>query len=121
MLKSAASHAAHLVMEAVVGAVGLVAIAGCVLAWRLGQGPIDITALAQREIYRLPAAGAHVSVGHAELAWEGFSRSEQRAGYQVAQRRHRRCERRFAGAPGRRTRDAGGGPVAGGAAGAAHR
>src|SRR5277367_2627452 len=72
MLKTAASHAAHFLMEALVGIVGLIAIAGCILAWRLGQGPIDITALAQREIYRLPAAGARVTVGHAELAWEGF-------------------------------------------------
>src|SRR5580698_417194 len=72
MLKTAASHTAHLLMEALLGIVGLIVIAGCILAWRLGQGPIDITALAQREIYRLPAAGARVTVGHAELAWEGF-------------------------------------------------
>jgi hypothetical protein len=72
MLRTAASHTAHLVMEALLGAAGLIVIAGCVLAWRLGQGPIDITSLARREIYRLPTAGARVQVGHAELVWEGF-------------------------------------------------
>jgi hypothetical protein len=76
MLKATGSHAAHLLMEAFVGLVGLVAIAGCVLAWRLGKGPIDITALVQRELYRMPSAGAHIVVGHAELAWEGFRESD---------------------------------------------
>jgi hypothetical protein len=72
MLKSAANHLAHVVMEGLVGIAGVVAIAGCILAWRLAQGPIDITRLAQREQAALAGAGSHLSVGHAALAWEGF-------------------------------------------------
>lgn len=72
MLKATGSHAAHLLMEALIGLTGLFAIAGCVLAWRLGQGPIDITQLAQRELFRVQTAGARISIGHAEIAWEGF-------------------------------------------------
>jgi hypothetical protein len=59
-------------MEVVVGVAGVLAIAGCVLVWRLAQGPIDITTLVQREQHRFPNGGAEWSVGHAALAWEGF-------------------------------------------------
>ncbi len=72
MLKSATSHLLHLVVEAVLGVLGVLAIAGCVLAWRLSQGPIDITWLAQREQHYLTGAGAHLTIGGAALAWEGF-------------------------------------------------
>jgi hypothetical protein len=72
MLKSASSHAAHFVTEAVLGLVGLVVLAGCVLAWRLAQGPIDITTLAQRAQTSLTRAGATLTIGHAALTWEGF-------------------------------------------------
>lgn len=72
MLRATTSHALHLLMEGVVGLIGLAAIAGCVLAWRLAQGPIDLTSLARRELFRVPAAGAVLSVGQAQLAWEGF-------------------------------------------------
>jgi hypothetical protein len=72
VLKSATSHVLHLVVEAVLGVLGVLAIAGCVLAWRLAQGPIDITWLAQREQHYLTGAGAHLSIGGAALAWEGF-------------------------------------------------
>ncbi len=72
MLRTAGSHAVHVLMEAILGVVGLVAFVGCVVVWRLAQGPIDITALVQREQHRFPTGGTHISVGHAALAWEGF-------------------------------------------------
>jgi hypothetical protein len=72
MLKAAGSHAAHLIVEALLGLAGLAVIAGCVLAWRLGQGPIDITALVQREAPRLAESGTRVTIGAAALTWEGF-------------------------------------------------
>jgi hypothetical protein len=72
MLRAATSHVLHLVVEAALGILGILALAGCVLAWRLSQGPIDITWLAQREQHYLAAAGAHLTIGHAALAWEGF-------------------------------------------------
>jgi len=72
MLRRASSHAAHLLMEVVVGAAGMLAIAGCVLVWRLAQGPIDITTLVQREQHRFPSGGVEWTVGRAALAWEGF-------------------------------------------------
>ncbi len=59
-------------MEAVLGLLGVLTIAGCLLAWRLAQGPIDITWLAQREQHYLTGAGAHLTIGGAALAWEGF-------------------------------------------------
>jgi len=72
MLRSAASHAVHLLVEAFLGIAGILAIAGCVLVWRLAQGPIDITTLVQRAQHLLPADAARLSVGTAALAWEGF-------------------------------------------------
>jgi hypothetical protein len=72
MIRTATSHAAHLLMEAVLGAVALLALIGCVLVWRLAQGPIDITTLVQREQHRLPSGGVRVTIGGAALAWEGF-------------------------------------------------
>jgi hypothetical protein len=71
MIRRASSQFLHLLMEVFVGAAGLAALAGCVLVWRLAQGPIDITQLVQRELYRLPP-GVHVTIGAAALAWEGF-------------------------------------------------
>jgi hypothetical protein len=72
MLKAAGSHALHLLVEAVLGLLGVLAMAGLILAWRLSQGPIDITWLAQREQHYLAAQGAHLTIGGAALAWEGF-------------------------------------------------
>jgi hypothetical protein len=72
MLRSAASHAAHLLVEALLGVAGVVTIAGCVLVWRLGQGPIDITEIVHRAQHLLPGGAAQLSLGTAALAWEGF-------------------------------------------------
>ena len=71
----ALSHALHLIAEAVLGLLGLLALGACVLGWRLAQGPIDVTALVQREHALFVAQGAHLAIGHAALAWEGFSAS----------------------------------------------
>jgi hypothetical protein len=67
------NHAAHLLGEAALGLAGVLAIAGCVLAWRLAQGPIDVTRLVTREHALLDAKGSHVTIGRAALAWEGFN------------------------------------------------
>jgi hypothetical protein len=67
----------HLLMDVLVGVLGLLAILACVLAWRLAQGPIDITRLAQREEGLLGGPGTHVAIGAAALAWEGFVASDQ--------------------------------------------
>jgi hypothetical protein len=72
MFRHTASHALHLAVEAALGVLGILALAGCVLAWRLAQGPIDITWLAQREQHYLTGNGARLAIGHAALAWEGF-------------------------------------------------
>jgi hypothetical protein len=72
MLKNLASHAAHFVVEGVLGLLGIMLLTGCVLAWRLSEGPIDITWLVQREQHRLTGDGAQMRIGYAALAWEGF-------------------------------------------------
>jgi hypothetical protein len=59
-------------MDVAIGTAGLIALAACLLAWRLAQGPIDISWLAQREEAFLAGPAAHVSIGGAQLAWEGF-------------------------------------------------
>jgi hypothetical protein len=76
MLRTASSHAVHLLMDAVVGLVGLLGLLGGVLAWRLAQGPIDITTLVRREAPRLVQPGTELSIGSAALAWEGFHASD---------------------------------------------
>jgi hypothetical protein len=71
------NHAAHLLMEAAIGLCAVLAIFGCIGAWRLAQGPIDITSLVQREQPLLAPKGTQISVGYAALAWEGFVASNQ--------------------------------------------
>ena len=72
LLKGASSQALHLLMDVAIGAVGLLALIACLLAWRLAQGPIDITGLVKREQSLLTGPLAHLSIGGAALAWEGF-------------------------------------------------
>jgi hypothetical protein len=81
VLKRAADQTIHLIGEIALGAVALAAVVACVLTWRLAQGPIDVTALLRRE---LPAGGAHVTVGSAALAWEGFDAADQPLDIQLA-------------------------------------
>jgi hypothetical protein len=64
-------------MEVAIGLCGVVAVAACIGAWRLAQGPIDITGLVQREQSLLTPPGTRLSVGGAALAWEGFVASDQ--------------------------------------------
>jgi hypothetical protein len=77
LLSRTGSQALHLLMDVAIGVLGLTALAACILAWRLAQGPIDITALAQREQSLLAGPGAHVAIGNAQLAWEGFVSRDQ--------------------------------------------
>ena len=49
----------------------LAALAACVLAWRLAQGPMDVTWLVRREPALLRVRGAGLKVGNAALAWAG--------------------------------------------------
>jgi hypothetical protein len=77
MLKRAGSHALHLLVEALLGALAIAAVAACVLAWRLAQGPIDITPLLRRWPAMLSTEAGHLAVGRASLAWEGFDATDQ--------------------------------------------
>ncbi len=65
------SHLAHLVAEALLGLLAVAALAACVLVWRLGQGPMDMTWLLRREPALLSTPGTDFSVGHAAIAWPG--------------------------------------------------
>jgi hypothetical protein len=76
-LRNVASHALHLLVEVLVSFIGLLGICACILAWRLAQGPIDVTSLARREQGLLVGPRTHLQIGHAALAWEGFERSDQ--------------------------------------------
>ncbi len=81
--RNAASHALHLLVEVLVSLIGVLGIGACILAWRLAQGPIDVTSLARREQALLVGPGTHLQIGHAALAWEGFERSDQPLDIQV--------------------------------------
>jgi hypothetical protein len=72
LLRATGSQALHLLMDAAIGVIGLLALAACIFAWRLSQGPIDISALVKREESLLAGPGTQVSIGSAQLAWEGF-------------------------------------------------
>ena len=72
MILRLSNHAIHLLVEAALGAAAVAAIAAGALAWRLHQGPIDITWLARRAQDRLAPGRAKLTVGSAQLAWEGF-------------------------------------------------
>ncbi len=71
------SQALHLLMDVAIGVLGLLALAACLLAWRLAQGPIDVTALVVREQPLFIPSDVKFSIGSAALAWEGFSARDQ--------------------------------------------
>ena len=71
------SHLIHLLAEAALGVLALLLVAVCVLAWRLAQGPIDLTWLMRREHALVAIPGAQFTLGGADLAWEGFSTNNQ--------------------------------------------
>ncbi len=64
-------------MEAALGVLALLLVAVCVLAWRLAQGPIDLTWLVRREQAFVSVPGARFAFGSADLAWDGFAASNQ--------------------------------------------
>jgi len=64
----------HWLAEIAIGLLVVVAIGAGALAWRLGQGPLDLPWLI-RPLEAAANAGVapmHVSIGAAALAWEGF-------------------------------------------------
>jgi hypothetical protein len=67
----------HFLMEAALGLCGVLAMVACIGAWRLGQGPIDITRLVLREQGLVTPPGTTLSIGSAALAWEGFLARDQ--------------------------------------------
>ena len=69
--------ALRVVAEIGLGLAALAALAACVLAWRLGQGPLDITWLLRRERALLSVPGATLHIGGATLAWGGFGARDQ--------------------------------------------
>jgi hypothetical protein len=76
-VRRALSHAAHFLVDVSVSAIGMFGACACALAWRLSQGPIDITGLARREQGLLVGHGASLAIGSAALAWEGFAARDQ--------------------------------------------
>jgi len=77
VLRRVIDQALHFLMEAALGLCAVLAIAACIGAWRLAQGPIDITGLVWREQVFITPPGAKFSIGRAELAWEGFVAGDQ--------------------------------------------
>ncbi len=77
MLRRTANQALHLAVDVAIGVLGLVAVAALVAAWRLAQGPIDITRIALRNQARIAVPGLTIKFGGAALAWEGFSTEDQ--------------------------------------------
>ena len=69
----AAAHCLHLVAEIVLGVLLLVLVAGCLLAWRLAEGPVNLAFLIPRVEAAFNAPnGPRLSIGAAALGWEGF-------------------------------------------------
>ncbi len=62
----------HACGEFLLGILLVAALAACLLAWRLSQGPIDVTSLVRSAQPRLATPGLHVAVGQAALSWAGW-------------------------------------------------
>ncbi len=62
----------HLVVDLLLGAAVLVLLGAGVLAWRLGQGPIDVTWASRRLEHVVSQPDAQVRVRRATLAWSGY-------------------------------------------------
>ena len=62
----------HLLGEFLLGILLVVALAACLLAWRLSQGPIDVTSFVRSAQSRVATPGLHVVVGQAALSWAGW-------------------------------------------------
>ena len=65
------SDALHVLAETLLGILAVAAFAACLLVWRVGQGPLDVTWLLRREPALLSAPGTDLSVGQAAVAWAG--------------------------------------------------
>lgn len=66
----------HLLAELAFGVTGLLVLGAIVLAFRLGQGPLDITWAAQQALRHFPQPGTEIALARAALAFEGFSGHE---------------------------------------------
>ncbi len=64
--------AVHLVADLLLGAALLGLLGAGTLAWRLGQGPMDVTWAARRLTRLVSQPGAALRVGRATLAWSGY-------------------------------------------------
>ncbi len=62
----------HLIADLLLGAALLVLLGAGVLAWRLGQGPLDVTWASRRLERVVSQPDAQVRVRRATLAWSGF-------------------------------------------------
>ena len=62
----------HFVGEFILGVLLVAALAACLLAWRLSQGPIDVTSLVRSAQLRIATPGLHLAVGEAALSWAGW-------------------------------------------------
>ena len=74
-----AGHVAHLAVLAVLSLALVAALALAGLAWRLSQGPVDVTGLVRWAETHRAEAGDRVHLRRATLAWAGFERGAGRA------------------------------------------
>jgi len=72
-MRRIASHTLHIAADIVLGAAGIALLGGLALAFRLHQGPIDVTRVAQTAVARFVPTQSHITLGAAQLAYEGFS------------------------------------------------
>jgi hypothetical protein len=73
-MRGQAGAVLHAVMAIGIAAIVLLGILLAILAWRLSQGPVDVSWLVPRIERSINAAsnGARLAIGSASLAWEGF-------------------------------------------------
>jgi hypothetical protein len=70
----AAAHFLHFLCDIVLGGLLLVVAAGCLLAWRLAEGPINLAFLIPRAeaAFNGGPDSPHLTIGAAALGWQGF-------------------------------------------------
>lgn len=71
-MKARARALLFVVIELLLGIAGVAVLGAGVLAWRLSEGPIDVTGIARRLLAAEMPAGVQLTLDHAALVWEGF-------------------------------------------------
>ncbi len=71
-------HCVRVALVLLLGVTLTVGLAAGAVAWRLGQGPLDITGALRWIMAHRPGGGPPVSFGHATIAWAGFAQGSAR-------------------------------------------